>query len=196
MSDKDQGKKFGEMLMGMEGFTPARAEKYRVEMEGLLAHRLKSHERWWMGAEGLVVGTALIVGGVAMATAREHPEVAQMDDARWTVAATCVLSGILLGAWLLRVAFKGQYGRRSGDLMGLVIVLVFAGGWGAGLLDLALGTVDGVLRTKLFLVGGILLIIPSACLLLAILQWMHRQTQERLLRIEYRLAELMEHREQ
>ena len=52
---------------------------------------------------------------------------------------------------------------------------------------------DAALRIKLMLVGGILWVLPAACLLLAILQWMHRQTQERLLRIEYRLAELMEH---
>jgi hypothetical protein len=34
----------------------------------------------------------------------------------------------------------------------------------------------------------------AACLLVAFLQRMHRQTQERLLRIEYHVAELMESR--
>ncbi len=195
MSDKDQGKAFGEKLMGMEGFTPARAEKYRAEMEGLLAHRLKRQQRWSMGAGGAIIGVALIVGGVAMATSREHPEVAQLDFVRWTVALVCVLAGILLGGWLLWVAIMGQYERRSGDIMGLVIVLVFAGGWG-GDAGFRMGDGDAALRTKLLWIGGVLLVLPAACLLLAILQWMHRQTQERLLRIEYRLAELMEHRQE
>jgi len=191
----EQAKTFAEELIGMERFTPARAEKYRAEIEELLAHRLKVEERWSMGAGGLIIGVGLVLAGVTLATAHAHPEVPQMDDARWTVAAASVLAGVLLGGWLLWIGIKGKYARRSGDFMGLAIVLVFAGGWGAALLDLAWGTADTMLRIKLLLVGGTLLVMPAVCLLLAILQFMHRQTQQRLLRIEYRLAELMEQRQ-
>jgi len=40
--------------------------------------------------------------------------------------------------------------------------------------------------------AGTLLALLAGCLLLALLQRMHRQTQEKLLRIEYHLAELLE----
>jgi hypothetical protein len=44
MSDKEQGKSFGEKLMGITGFTAARADKSRAEMEGLLGYRLKGQQ--------------------------------------------------------------------------------------------------------------------------------------------------------
>jgi hypothetical protein len=108
------------------------------------------------------------------------------------VAIACTLTGVLLGAWLLRVAISGGYARRMGDVMGLLIAFVFCGGWGAGLLQLGWAADNADMRIRLLTSGAILFAVLTGCLLMALLGWMHRQTQEKLLRIEYHLAELME----
>ena len=54
---------------------------------------------------------------------------------------------------------------------------------------------DPILRAKMLFTSGSLLALAGGCLLLAAVQRMHRQTQLKLLRIEYHVAELMERSE-
>jgi len=188
----DEEPTFGEKLLGMQGFSAARAARYRAEMEELLVHRISAHDRWVMGLAAVIVGTTLTAGGLAIAAIKAHPEYEGLDAARWTVAVACVLTGLMFGGWLLRIAIQGGYARRRGDVMGLAIAIVFCGGWATSFIELAWETNDGALRIRLLSIGGVLLALLAGCLLLALLQWMHRQTQEKLLRIEYQLAELLE----
>jgi hypothetical protein len=183
---------FGEKLMGMQGFDAARAQRYRAEMEQLLVHRISRKERWGLGLGAIWIGGMLIGGGVAMASIPMRPERAGADEARWTVAIACMVTGLLMGGWMLRVAIQGGYARRVGDVMGPAIALVFCGGWGAAFVEMAWETADVVLRMKLLCMGGLIFVLLAGCFLVALLQWMHRQTQEKLLRVEYHLAELME----
>jgi hypothetical protein len=183
---------FGERLLGMEGFNAQRARRYRTEMEQLLVHRVSRQERWVTAIHGVAIGAILLVGGIAMASTKSHPEFPGADAARWTVAIACALTGLLMGTWLLRVAIAGGYARRRGDVMGGIITFIFGGGWAAGLVQLGLASDNPQLRPLLLGVGAVLFALLVGCLLLAFLQRMHRQTQEKLLRIEYHLAELME----
>jgi hypothetical protein len=183
---------FGEKLLGLEGFNAVRAKRYREELEKLLVHRISRAERWLMGASAICFAAALVGGGVSMASAREHPEYTGLDQARFTIAATCAITGLVMGAWLLRIAIQGGYRRRLGDFMGLFIAFLFCGGWGFALINMAWDVTDPELRTKLLLGGVTIVVVAAVCLVVAHFQRLHRQTQEKLLRIEYHLAELME----
>jgi hypothetical protein len=147
-----------------------------------------------LGIQAVVTGGALLVFGILMANTKRHPEMPGADMARWTTAMACAITGVLLGGWLLRIAIAGGYSRRVGDVMGMIIAFVFCGGWAAGLVQLGLASDDAHLRPLLLGVGITGFCVLAACLLVAFLQRMHRQTQERLLRIEYHVAELMESR--
>jgi len=127
----DEELTFGEKLLGMQGFSAARAVRYRAEMEKLLVHRVSAHERLWMGLMAVLVGTTLTAGGIAIAATKAQPEYEGLDAAKWTFAVTCALTGLLFGGWLLRIAIQGGYARRLGDVMGLMLALLFCGGLGA-----------------------------------------------------------------
>jgi len=193
MSDEEREKlSFGEKLVGMQSLNSARAARYRADMEKILVHRLSGSERRLMGLTAVLTGTVLAVKGIAIVCTNPHLGEPGLDSARWTVGVTCIATGLLLGAWLLRIAIQGGYSRRLGDIVGLTIALVFAGGWAVSLVQLARGLDYGGLRNDLLSVGGVLLVIIAACLVIALAQRMHRQTQERLLRIEHQLAELLD----
>jgi hypothetical protein len=183
---------FGEQLLGMQGFDAARAQRYRAEMEKLLVHRISRFERWTLAFAGVWIAVALIVGGIAMASIKSAPQRAAGDFARWSTSIGCIVTGALMGAWLVRIAIQGGYARRVGDVMGLLIAASFCGGWGVAFLDLAWNVTDAVLRMKLLCMGGLMFVVLTGACLLAVMQRMHRQTQEKLLRVEYHAAELME----
>jgi hypothetical protein len=190
----DETTTFGEKLLGLQGLNAERAHRYRAEMEKLLAHRISRQERWCLALGGVIFGTALPGFGIAMARANWHSESPGLDESRLSVATACILTGLLLAGWLLRIAISGGYSRRFGDVTGLLIASVFGGGWGAAFLQAGWNTDDMNLRVRFLMAGGAIVVILAASLLAALLQRMHRQTQEKLLRIEYHLAELMERR--
>ena len=102
----------------------------------------------------------------------------------------------MLGGWLLWVALKGGYGRRAGDVIGpLDRLRVRRRLRRRAFVEIAWSTDDAALRTRMFATGGLLLAVAGGCLLVAAVQRMHRQTQLKLLRIEYHVAELMERRD-
>jgi hypothetical protein len=171
--------------------TAPRAELYRAALDRLLTHRISRFERWTVGLQSIVVGASLMVGGIAMASIHPRPASEGFDQTRWTVAIACILTGILFAGWLLRIAIHGGYARRVGDVVGVIITTVFCGGWGAAFIEAAWSTSDLVLRTKLLGTGSVLFLMLAGCVLLALIQRMHRQTQEKLLKVEYALAELL-----
>jgi hypothetical protein len=185
---------FGEKLLGLQGFSTVRAKRYREELDQLLVHRISTFERWSMAFSSLLFAATLIIGGVSIAFAKGTPMygVASFDQARTVFAFTCALTGLLLGGWLLHIAIQAGYSRRVGDWIGILIALASCGGWGFAVIDMAWVTDDASLRMKLLLAGGALFAILVACVILACIQRLHRQTQEKLLRIEYHLAELMD----
>jgi hypothetical protein len=190
----DEELSFGEKLLGLQSFSATRAKRYREELDQLLVHRISTFERWSMAFYSVLIGASLIIGGVSIAFAKGTPANANapFDEARLVFAVTCALTGALLGGWLLRIAIQGGYGRRVGDWMGILIALAMCGGWGFAFIDMAWATDDVSLRMKLLLAGGALFIILVACVIVACIQRLHRQTQEKLLRIEYHLAELID----
>lgn len=190
----DEATTFGEKLLGLQGLNAERAQRYRAEMEKLLAHRISRFERWAIALCGVWLGIVLTAFGIAIASANWHPESKGVDASRLTVAVACMLTGLLMAGWLLRIAISGGYARRLGDAMGLVIASVFCGGWGAAFIQAGWNTDNMNLRVKFLVTGGAIFVVLAASLLAAFLQRMHRQTQEKLLRIEYHLAELMERR--
>jgi hypothetical protein len=181
---------FGERLLGMQGFSATRARRYRAELETLLVHRLSKLERWTAGFMGIVTGTAL-GGAVIAALNREDPITKMFPEMRWAVAGAFLASGIILAGWMLWIAFRGGFGRRLADTMGLAIMLTFCGGFACIFFSVA-WDVDDTTRTKFLLGGATVVACLVGCTVMTMMQRMHRQTQEKLLRIEYHMAELME----
>lgn len=191
--DEAERTTFGEQLLGMEGYSAARAERYRKELDQLLIHRIPQHDRCVLAITGILVGAPLVVGGISIATALAHRVTSSEEfaTAGWLLAASFLLTGALLGGWMQYVAIKGSYERGVGDWIGQLVSIVFAGGSALAVFWLAFGLTDEVIRAKLLLSGGALVVLALGCLLVALLQRMHRQTQERLLRIDYHLAEFI-----
>jgi hypothetical protein len=185
---------FGDRLARMQEFSVENAKKYRAEIDHLLLHRVSLFERWVIGAAGVIMGAGLSIFGIACATLTPPEESASFVQARVILGVACAVTGVGLGSWLLYIAIKGGYGRRLGDVMGVLIALVFGCGWGLSLAWLALDTRDDLLRWKLILASGGVFALMAGCIALTILQRMHRETQKRLLRIEYNLAEILDGR--
>ena len=183
---------FGDELLGLQGFSAARAARYRTEVSALLADRISPAERWWVATCGTMMGALMLIGAIAMAWMREPSAFAGYEEARWTLAAALGATGLSLGGWMARVGIRGGYGRRAGDVVGALVAVIWCGGSGIACLEVALSTADPSLRLKMLTGGAALLAVAAGCLLAATLGRMHRQTQERLLRIEYHVAELLE----
>jgi amino acid transporter len=192
-TNADEEMSFGEKLLGMQGFSAARAMRYRAELEKLLVHRITRLERWSVGIFAVYVGAAFVSLGIALATSSSIGALFEgTADARNILSATSVITGLVLGGWLIRIVIQGGYRRRLGDFMGIFITLLLCGGWGFALVCIAWGSTDEVNREKLLLASGAFFVLMAASMVVALLQRLHRQTQEKLLRIEYHLAELME----
>src|SRR5580765_8226664 len=106
---------FGEKLLGMQGFNAERARRYRAELEKLLVHRITTMQRWTMGASGLMMFLAFEIVAIACIVRLEGPF---PPETRWTFAISFAVLGLLMGGWFLRMAFRGGFSRRLGDMMG------------------------------------------------------------------------------
>jgi hypothetical protein len=193
MSDPTQGhdeSALDQKLLGMQGFDAARAERYRAEISRLLTDRMSTRpERWAAGLSGVLFLVAL--GLFPLIEIARAPAFRGFEDARWTFVAVFLATAGLLGGWMLWVAIRGGYGRRSGDVVGAITSTVFGGGSGIAFVEVAWATDNAVLRTEMLFAGAIFFVLALGCLLMMLLGRMHRQTQERLLRIDYHVAELM-----
>ena len=183
---------FGEQLMGMQGFSAARARRYRAELEKLLVRRMTRPERWSIGLMGIYLFATFELIAVVCARKSGQPDFPIPSNIAWAFAAAFAVLGLLVGGWFLRIALQGGFSRRLGDVMGVAITLIFGGAAACLFYILAWTIQDQIPREQMQLGGGIALGSTVGCAVLAAIQYMHRQTQEKLLRIEYHLAELME----
>jgi hypothetical protein len=178
----------------MQGFSAARAERYRTEISKLLVHHIPAHQRWIVAVGGALNCALLLIFAISMARARwGQPELEGFAEARWTMAAALAATGVCLGIWSLWIAKKGGYARRAGDVVGLLIAIIFCIGAGAAFAEIGWAADDPILRTQMLFASAVLFALAAGCFFIALLQRMHRQTHEKLLRIEYHLAELNEH---
>ena len=150
----NDGLTFGDQLLGLQGFNAVCAERYRAEISKLLTHRIGRRERWVAGLLGACLGAMLLVGAVSMAIASEHPEFVGFDGARWTFAAVFAATGLTLAGWLLWIAFCGAYGRRIGDLVALLFVLVLCGGSTIAFVQLGMEASNEIMRMRMLFGSG------------------------------------------
>jgi hypothetical protein len=180
---------FGEKLLGMQGFNAERARRYRAELEKLLVHRLKTSDRWALGTIGVFMFLSLGIFAVGGFLTSEVPF---DSETRWTCVISCAVMALLFGGWFLRIALRGGYSRRLGDMMGMVLALVFGSSLVAILFNGLWIVDDANTREHMLFGGGIVMASTVGFGLLGAIEAMHRRTSEKLLRIEYHLAELME----
>ena len=191
---EDEDLSFGEKLLGLQGFSAARAQRYRAELEKLLVHRIKAKERWAVGFTGIILFLAFGVVALTCAMSWEQPNLPISSETRWAFTAACTLFALLFGGWLLRIAFQGGYSRHTGELIGVGCVLVLCGSFAFLFFSSASNAENDSARILLSLGGGVIVACMLGCVVLTAVQRMHRQTQEKLLRIEYHVAELLDRR--
>jgi hypothetical protein len=185
---------FSEKLLGLQGFNAARAQRYRAELEKLLVHRIKSKERWAVGFTGVVMLLAFGLVALTCAMSWEQPNLPISSATRWTFTVACTLFALLFGGWLLRIALRGGYSRYMGEIIGVGCVLVLCGSFAFLFFSSASNAENDSSRILLSLGGGVIVACMLGCVVLTVVERMHRQTQEKLLRIEYHVAELLERR--
>ncbi len=178
---------FGEQLIRSQSFSHSAAERYRSEMQALLEERLTPARRWGFGG---VAAYLIVVGLLAgfVVGRGDPPYVAQLRWLGLLAAGVC----LIMGVWFLCAAVRGRYNRKTHRHGGLLIALLACGFGSLLLLDMAWTFDDPIARRRLIFAGVTLLLILGGTALVALIEDMHRRTEERLIRLEYRLAELSE----
>src|SRR5947207_15828711 len=87
---------FSEQLLGMQGFSAARAKRYRSEIDKLLVHRLPKFHRWAIGIMGVYLAVAFGILGVMAVMNRQDPITQNFPETRWAVAAALIVPALTL----------------------------------------------------------------------------------------------------
>src|SRR6185436_17625279 len=133
-------------LLGLQGFSALRAQRYRAELEKLLVHRMTTMQRWSMGIMGIYMLVAFEIMGMALAVKSEQLNLPMTPESLWTFAISLMLLGLVFGGWFLRIALQGGFSRRLGDLMGVAIVLLLGGSATSLFYSSALNAEDAISR--------------------------------------------------
>jgi hypothetical protein len=173
---------FRERLLDAEQVTPALKERYHKELQAMLEKQLSGMRRWgWLGSAIMGLGFAVLFGTLAVVAPAEFPWWGRL------IFATGALFGIgwvLLG---LKVFRRGSLDRKfdSWAASGM--------GWGFTVLVVTVAMVcapENVVGVRMILSGLVFLVMAAAFLIRHVIEQSELKTREKLLEIEYRLAEL------
>ncbi len=182
MSDTQNG--FRERLLKVEQVTPALKQRYDKEIQAMFEKRLTGVRRWsWLGSAIMGVGFALLFGSLAILLPAEFPLAGRIGFAGGA------LFGIGWAVLGIRVFRRGSLDLKkdtvaaAGMTWGFLVFMVTL------FMVTAPDTIVGlrmIVSGLVFLVGGV------AFLLRHVVEQSELKTREKLLEIEYRLAELAE----
>jgi len=175
---------FRERLIRCESMTPAYRQKYEKEMRAMLEKQVTGVRRWGWGLSAIMgVGFAALFGTLAVITPAEFPWWGRV------IFAAGALFGVgwaVLGIRVFRrgsIDLKFDTGAAAGMSWGLpVIVLAFAMVWAP----------EGIIGLRMILCGLVFLVGGAVFLLRHVIELSELKTREKLLEIEYCLAELAE----
>lgn len=180
----DTNRIFREDLLKSEQVTPALKERYEREIRAMLEKQLTGVRRWvWLGSAILGVAFALLFGTLAIVTPADFPLVGRVGFA----------AGAFFGIGWAVLGIRG-FRRRSLDLKkdsGAAAGLA----WALPIILLTLWMVsapDTIVGLRMILSGLVFLVMGLAFLMRHVIELSELKTRERLLEIEYRLAELAE----
>jgi len=180
-------KKFGQKLAGMEQATAALKEKFDREIRAMTEQKLtKARKLAWVASGILGLGFLAVFGTVAVIAPAEFPLLGRVG---FGVGAAF---GLAWAAFCLSIIRRGSFDRRK--------VAVAAAGiaWGFTVIMTTLMLLlsnqhpDKVVGTRMVVVSLVFLVMAAVFMIGARVQTAELNTREKLLEIEYRLAELSE----
>jgi hypothetical protein len=173
---------FRERLLDAEQVTPALKERYHKELQAMLEKRLSGMRRWgWLGSAIMGWGFAVLGGTLAVVAPAEFPWWGRL------IFATGALFGIGWGVLGLKVFRRGSVDLKfdtwaaSGMAWALPLLVVIVA---------MVSAPDNVAGLRMILSGLVFLVMGAAFLLRYVIEQSELKTREKLLEIEYRVAEL------
>jgi hypothetical protein len=173
---------FRKRLLDAEQVTPALRERYHKELQAMLEKRLSGVRRWvWLAAAIMGWGFAVGFGTLAVAMPADFPWPGRL------IFAAGALFGIGFGLLGLKVFWRGSLdlksdsGAYSGMAWGLPVLVVTVAMVSAPENDVGL---------RMILSGLVFLVMGAVFLIRHVIEQSELKTREKLLDIEYRLAEL------
>jgi hypothetical protein len=178
---------FQEKLLGMDKATPALKEKYELAVQAMLEQKLTGARRLaWIGSGILGVGFVAVFGTAAVAAPRGFPV---LGRAIFVAGAFFGLVWAAFCAWLVR---RGRFDLRSharaaaGVVWCFVVIVTTCSLLVSGKLP------DKIAGVRMIAASLVFLVIAAVFMVMARIQTAELNTREKLLEVEYRLAELSE----
>jgi hypothetical protein len=175
---------FRERLIRCESVTPAHRQQYEKEMRAMLEKQLTGVRRWVWGLAALMgVGFAVLFGTVAVMMPAEFPLWGRLGFA---AGALFGVGWAALGIRVLRrgsIHLKLDTGAAAGMAWALPVTLLTL---------FMVSAPDDVIGLRMILCGLVFLVMGVAFLLRHVIELSELKTREKLLQIEYRVAELSE----
>ena len=182
-SEKD----FRERLLEREQFSPILKEKYEKEVQAMLEEKLTGVKRWgYIFMAVLCTGLAILFGTVAILAPRDFPIWGRFIFAM----------GAIFG-----IAWAGLTGwiARKGTLKVKTHPVAMVGmGWGFAVIVVTVALVvarkfpDPITGVRMIVSGLVFLVFAAVGLILVRVDQAQLKTREKLLEIEYRLAQIAE----
>jgi len=182
-SEKD----FRERLLEREQFSPILKEKYEKEVQAMLEKKLTGIGRWgYIGLSVVGIGFAIFFGTLAAVPPREIPILGRI------LFVLGAIFGLAFGGFSGWIAKRGRVNLKVHPMVLVGMSWGFICIWAALLYFIASGLPDRVKGIQI-IVGFIpFMIMVAVGLILGGMGSMQLKTQEKLLEIEYRLAQIAE----
>ncbi len=175
---------FRDRLLKMEPLTPALKERYEQEIHAMLEKQLTGIGRWvWLGSAILGLGFTLLFGTSAIMLPGGFPIWGRVGFA---LGALFGIGWAILGIKVFRrgsLDLKLDSKVATGLTWGFVVMLVTL---------FMVVAPDSIVGLRMIISGLVFLVIGVVFLLRHVIEQAELKTREKLLEIEYRLAELSE----
>lgn len=172
---------FRERLLDAEGFTPTLKERHHKELQAMFEKPLNATGRWvWLGSAILGWGFAVLFGTLAVVAPAEFPWPGRV------IFAAGAFFGVGWGLLALKVLRRGSLDLKSD---------AWAAGmaWGFPVLVVTVAMVcapDNIVGLRMILTCLVFLVGGAVALISNVIKQSELKTREKLLEIEYRMAEL------
>ena len=175
---------FRDRLLELEPVTPELKDRYEKEIQAMFNKPLTGVRRWsWLVAAVGSAGLAVVFGAAALLAPSEFPVYARIT---FVIGVLFAIAWAVLG---LRVFKRGSINLKTDAAM------YYGMAWGLPVIMVTLFMMfapNDLVGLRMITCGIVFLIMGAAFLLRGVVERSELQTREKLLEIEYRLAEIEE----
>lgn len=173
---------FRERLLDAEQVTPALKDRYHRELQTMFEKRLSGVRRWiWLGSAVMGWAFAVLFGTLAVVLPAEFPWPGRL------IFAGGALFGVGWGLLGLKVFWRGSLDLKSDAWAASGMAWAFP----VLLVTVAMVSApDNVVGLRMILSGLVFLVVGAVFLIRYVVEQSELKTREKLLELEYRMAEL------